>query len=439
MGKKILFSPVGGTDPIRYLRDGSLLHICRHYRPDIVYLYLSHEMMQIHRQDNRYVATIELLGKHLHHNFEVHVIERDALIDVQQYDIFYQDFRQEIRKIEESMGEEDELLLNMASGTPAMKSALMVMATLAEYRFLPIQVSTPQKRMNSEYEERKNYEIDVNWELDEDNQEEAPNRCTEVKCLHLMTLLKIEIIKKHLAAYDYRAALAVAEEIRRDIPADAYRMLQIADARVKLSRNKIHAWMREKEYDIYPIQESGKQKIFEYALVLQIKLKREEYADFIRGITPIVVDLLENILKNQCNIVLADYCKSDKDKILKWDEKKLQRSGLKKLLDEEYQGGFRCGPVYSGHLACLIRRKCSDRVLRQKVEDIVYAESRARNMAAHEIVSVTDEWFREKTGKSAKETFSLIQYLTRKAGINVKDEDWESYDRMNEQIIFYCQ
>ena len=39
--------------------------------------------------------------------------------------------------------EDDRLLVNMASGTPAMKSALLIMATLAEYRFLPIQVSTP--------------------------------------------------------------------------------------------------------------------------------------------------------------------------------------------------------------------------------------------------------------------------------------------------------
>ena len=43
MGKKILFSPVGGTDPVseNNYRDGSMLHICRHYKPDKVILYLS--------------------------------------------------------------------------------------------------------------------------------------------------------------------------------------------------------------------------------------------------------------------------------------------------------------------------------------------------------------------------------------------------------------
>lgn len=68
------------------------------------------------------------------------------MVNVQQYDVFYKEFRSIISDIEREKGEDDRLLVNMASGTPAMKSALLIMATLAEYRFLPIQVSTPQKK-----------------------------------------------------------------------------------------------------------------------------------------------------------------------------------------------------------------------------------------------------------------------------------------------------
>lgn len=45
---KILFSPIGGSDPIRNFRDGSMLHICRYYLPDKVILYLTGEMYQHH-------------------------------------------------------------------------------------------------------------------------------------------------------------------------------------------------------------------------------------------------------------------------------------------------------------------------------------------------------------------------------------------------------
>ena len=435
--KKILFSPVGGTDPIKYLRDGSMLHICRHYRPDIVYLYVSHEMMEYHRKDNRYVDALNRLGVHLSHHFEVRLIERDELIDVQQYDVFYEDFREEIKKIESTLEQGDELLINMASGTPAMKSALLVMATLAEYRFKPIQVSTPQKKMNSERDDREEYDVELNWELNEDNIEDAPNRCTEVKCLNLIRMFKIEEIKKHIRAYDYSAALAVATEIKQDISEDAYRILQIADARAKLNLRKISTLMKNKPYNIYPITEGNKQKIFEYALVLQMKVKKQEYADFIRGITPLVVDLFEQILKRECGIDLEDCCTHNKEGVMVWNCKKLQQMGLMGLLNKEYNGGFRVGPVYSGHIAKIIRLKSQDCTLVQRVKEIASIEGKVRNPAAHEIISVTDEWIKQETGKTVSEILSIIKYLIGKSGINAKNADWESYDLMNMKIEQY--
>ena len=57
MNRVILFSPVGGTDPISLsnCHDGSLLHICRNYRPDKVILYMSKEMLDYQEADDRYM------------------------------------------------------------------------------------------------------------------------------------------------------------------------------------------------------------------------------------------------------------------------------------------------------------------------------------------------------------------------------------------------
>lgn len=46
---KILFSPIGTTDPVRNCRDGACLHILRHYHPDKVVLYFTAEMEQRER------------------------------------------------------------------------------------------------------------------------------------------------------------------------------------------------------------------------------------------------------------------------------------------------------------------------------------------------------------------------------------------------------
>jgi CRISPR-associated protein (Cas_Csm6). len=440
MNKKILFSPIGGTDPIKNFHDGSMLHICRHYLPDIVYLYLSHEMMEYHRKDNRYIDSIERLSIHLDHHFEVRLIERNGLINVQQYDIFYQDFREEIKKIENDMEKGDELLINMASGTPAMKSALLVMATLAEYRFQPIQVSTPEKSRNKGADDRDDYDIVANWELNEDNEKNAPNRCTEVKCLNLMKMLKVETIKKHIWAYDYSAALSVAKEIKEDLPDDAYRMLQIADARIRLDQSKISALLDDKKYDIYPIKEGNKQKIFEYALALQTKIAKQELADFIRGITPLVVDLLENILKKECGIRLEDCCtKNTKKDMWEWNRQKLQKMGLLEMLDSEYTNGFKKGPVYSHHIAKIISYRCHDQTLNKRINNMVNIESHVRNIAAHKIISVTDQWIKKKTDKTTQQIMDLIKYLIVRSGISVKEGYWDSYNKMNKKIEIFLR
>ena len=43
MNQTILFTPVGGTDPISSTncKDGSMLHICRFYKPNKVIMYMS--------------------------------------------------------------------------------------------------------------------------------------------------------------------------------------------------------------------------------------------------------------------------------------------------------------------------------------------------------------------------------------------------------------
>lgn len=434
MGKKILFSPIGNSDPIRYCWDGSMLHICRHYRPDVVYLYLSHEMMEKHRKDNRYVDSVNRLGEHLGHHFDVKVIERDDLVNVQEYDYFFQDFRKVVQEIEAGMKEGDALLLNMASGTPPMKSALLVLATFAEYRYVPIQVDTPLKKSNTEYDGRDSYE----WELNEDNEEGAPNRCYETKSPNLTGIIKLDAIKKHVAAYDYHAALVIAGEMREDISKDAYKLLQIADARLKLNSGMVHSLTAGMQEDIYPIKEARKQKIFEYALGLKIKLEKEELADFVRGITPLTADLLEEILKKECKISLEDCCSYQKrDDQRHWDPEKLKALGLQEYMSAAYgnENWMRDGVIYSGQIAKIICRYSDNQELKDSIDKILEVEKQLRNMAAHEIVSVTRQWIRKRTGLSADKIFSLIKVLTTKAGINAKEADWRSYDVMNEIIL----
>ena len=122
---KYFFSAIGGNDPVSSATeyDGSMLHICRHYLPDEVYLYLSQEMVMRQRKDDRYRYCIDKLGALLNHRFEVTCIENVMQNEVQEYDFYYEAFEPFLKKITNKMDKADVLYVNIASGTPAMKSA----------------------------------------------------------------------------------------------------------------------------------------------------------------------------------------------------------------------------------------------------------------------------------------------------------------------------
>ena len=431
MSKTYLFSPIGNTDPIKYFYDGSMLHICRYYKPDVVILYLSQEMILHHEKDNRYVRSIELLGEKLGHTFEVRIIRDEQMVDVQQYDLFYHAFRRIIADIEEEMTPEDTLIVNMASGTPAMKSALLVMATLAEYRFLPIQVSTPKRRSNLG---REDYDVEKNWEMDTDNRPEMRKRCEEVRCVHLVQLLKMDMIKKHLQSYDYHAALQVGREIQRELDKEDYAWLETADARAVLDWERMNRFLPKNNGVLWPVKAEDQNRVLlEYTLSLDLKVKRGEYADFIRAITPLGVDLLERVIEQYCGIYIEAYYSSRDSQ--KWSRIKLADSEVLEILNRKFTDGFRFGPVYSYHLNTIVQAKCTDALMAQRVQELVNVEQKVRNLAAHSIVSATPEWVKERTGKTVDEIMEIIRYICEKVGIADSQESWRSYDRMNKKII----
>ena len=74
-----------------------------------------------------------------------------------------------------------------------------------------------------------------------------------------------------------------------------------------------------------------------------------------------------------------------------------------------------------------------------KVEELVEIEKSIRNIAAHEVVSVTEEWIQKRTGKTVKGILELVRTLVFYAGIKVENRAWESYDEMNQRIKNYLR
>ena len=152
--------------------------------------------------------------------------------------------------------------------------------------------------------------------------------------------------------------------------------------------------------------------------------------------------MLEEILWKECNIRLEECCIiKQKENMLYWSKEKLQQKNLLEPLNQAYkaQGGFREGPVYSNAIAKLLSARGQNRMVCTKVEEMVEIEKSIRNIAAHEVVSVTEEWIQKRTGKTVKGILELVRTLVFYADIKVENRAWESYDKMNQRIKDYLR
>lgn len=438
---RILFSPVGTTDPIskNNYKDGSMLHIARVYKPDKIILYISNEMLENQEKDDRYRYCIRQLDKFASTSTEIAVIERPDLKDVNDFDYFYKDFKEILDKYVKTLNEDDELLINISSGTPQMKSGLAVLQTMLEYSNCKlIQVSTPEKRSNEHYTSRdENIEELWNIYIEYNGVESFENRCKEVIFPSLSTIKMEEIIKKHILAYDYAAALSIAEELPQKSTESYIHLLRYAKARLQLNEIEVNnIKSANNECDFLPVKKSEQRKIVEYTLALDVKRKREEYADFLRAITPLLVELFANILKNCFGIDLNPYTETVKGEF-RWNGRMpdgiLGQAMLEGRVESKYS-------VTSNQLYIIIdnlpkRDNEAARVF-EIIKTLRDVEREIRNKAAHQMVSVTDEKIKKFAGMTSSEIMSKLRELFIYSDINIpKQGGWNSYELMNDSII----
>ena len=427
---KILFSPVGMTDPIRYFKDGALLNICRKYRPDKVYLYMSKEVLRFHDKDDRYRYCLEQLGELLGHKFEVELIKRPELEDVQLFDAFLSDFRNELTNIHEQYPDA-EILLNVSSGTPAMKSSLQILSLTLNFHCQPIQVSTPQKSSNPRIDEEKDLTPEEHWELNESN-DVPDDRCIPSLTENLVKEFETQNVIKLINSYDYAAAYAIAKD--SELFSDKFKELLLAAA----SRLKLEPKARTvfKKYNIKGVTADNAEyaDISEYLLLLDIKIKKEEYADFLRSITPAIFELFMMYLKNKCNFAISDYTYTDKKDVIKWDKEKLKGTKILAALDKKYKGGLNADSFVSSDSLSVIIYELSPETAAKDTADILRnkVENKLRNKAAHTIISITDDKVKSYTGMYSREIFKHLAKMFELSGYQLNEK---SYDRMNSILI----
>ena len=112
----ILITTVGKTDPIREQHDGPILHIIRHYSPERVVMLFSDEIGRLEEEYHYNEQAIHMLSP----DCKVDIME-PWLEDVYSYDTLLQQILRICNDLKARFPDK-KMLLNIASGTPQLKT-----------------------------------------------------------------------------------------------------------------------------------------------------------------------------------------------------------------------------------------------------------------------------------------------------------------------------
>lgn len=447
---KILFSPVGMTDPVSVenngnevvaVHEGALLQILRYEKPDKVILYYSGETVQHEKEDQRYIGGIRLLEQDLGITFEVETIEHPELKDVHLFDGFLVEFREILEKLREQ-NPDAEILVNTSSGTPAMKSTLQILAAASTLCLKPVQVATWTESSNH----ARPCDIQTEWEINADRRPDSRSRVTVSEHTNLLYEFNRKVLIQLIDEYDYHAASLLCRQIGPMIPCRFTNLLGAAilrsNAKFTEAQQKFRECMRE---DLMP----GVNVIGEYFLLLSIKAQKQENADLLRMISPVFVEILAHAIKKQYGINIDEY-RYHQDY---WNTAAVRNSNLYGKFNQvpcyhqNDRKRHRTAPdvpegfIASWHLTNLIENLADPNTDRQFVTETIQIrdiEEETRNVVAHTMIGFTDSELQRKTGFSAQGLVDkLKRYIRQYTDISLTDEFLQSYQKMNEKLKSY--
>ncbi|WP_338994711.1 CRISPR-associated protein [Fusobacterium animalis] len=455
MSKKILLTFAGNTDPTRGEHDGPIIHICRYYKPDKIYLILTKEMEE--RDEEPYNIYERAIKENLKgYNPEiVHI--NTGIEEAHHFDIYFNWIYETFEKIKKE--EKDaEIYLNMTSGTSQMTiNLLMYYIDSFDLNLIPIQVETYTGQSNQSKENNKtvdkNYDVEAEAICNLDNEEKTRTYRIVIPNLKKYSrILTKNQIQKMLEQYKYEA---ISELLKRNIfdkNLELNTLVNFAIERTNLKGldcNKKLYSLNNKNYDklYYFTKDKNISKvsdwyqIVDYFTLANIKQKTEDISAYTLMLEPIIVRIYLSILKDLMKINLEKLFKRDTNGY-KIELKRLEE-GLKKMLKEDLKKTYLKDDVYISVqvLTCTIKYYLK----KEKKLDINYFNSfsktlakikNVRNTLAHELKSINREDFNRESGTTIEQVNTKILDFFEKfyKQYGYKKEMVEVYDNLNKEI-----
>lgn len=399
---KILFSPLGDTDPVRGCYDGACLHILRHYRPEMVVLFYTAAMKEKEDRDHRYTRGVAAVSP----DCAVREIVSDAQ-NVHLYDELMPLLPKHIRALHEEFPEAT-ILLNLSSATPQIKTVLAILAA-EEAWCLGVQVASPARASNRHNPAAADEEdVAALLENNFDNEPGAENRCSEPPLKVIRYYEEKSRLLSLIDRYDYSGALTLAKKSDL-ISQDVKQLLCHADHRLRLETDKAREGLRAHGgYTLFPFHENRKKEaLVEYFLTMQLAVKRDDLPSLLLKAIPFLYTFLTEYLRTESTLPLASLGERRRQTFyLECDRIEKTAPDLLQFLDDNNFGRFtdralsyRLGDQICQYLGTHGLAKDGARHTEiLKILDKVRGCNELRNQTAHEIVNIDKEKFRAAVG-----------------------------------------
>lgn len=418
---KVLFSPIGNTDPWRDYRDGAMLHIVRHHQPDKVVLFFTQSIWE----GNEYMPGRKLF------NWEeiIHHISRETTVDIKVEDIEYEHdfdsykelFHEYITEIHNN-DNEAQILLNVTSGTPQMESTLCLEYVTNPYNKQCIQVSTPApvNNINRAFAKIESVEEDL-VKLNE-NEISAPSRCKTIDIISFREAMLRSQLKGLIDHYDYEAALNIISQQQ------AFRNGEL------LERKLIELTDQIKTHEVFPelkqkYKDKDLQKALFHYLLLNMRYERQDVAETLIRVKSIAEFIIRHYIDvNWRGLIIERRGKpylNSKDNLsfkLKYQQHLSKQS-------KRYDGTKTLGlPAYTDMLQTLEGRSR----LFKMIQPVIEINS-LRNSIAHKLESLTSN--KEKSYNKIMLSVEAIRKMLEIVFPEIDRTDFNYFKEKNEEYI----
>lgn len=417
---KVLFSPIGNSDPWRNDRDGAMLHIVRHYNLDKVVLYFTRTIWEGNENRKGHKTyEWEKIIQTVSPNTEVEIIIENV-DNAQDYDVFKEKFHKYLKIIEDSY-EDCEIILNVTSGTPQMESTLCL-----EYIVYPenkkcVQVSTPTKDSNAGIEYSNPKDKVGEFEIVNEVEKKSEKRCKEINILSFREAMIRSQILGLIDNYDYEGALNLVSN-------------QKSFRNGKLLRKKLLSLTNQiKTHEVFPeINEKYgdvalKKSLFHY-LLLNMRYNRLDVAETLIRVKSIA----EFILKTYIEIHWPTLTIEKNGKPYLNDEDNLSFVDKYKLLLEKRKQNFDVSRILGlpAFIDILTILEPNSKLLKEvnAVNDI----NGLRNSIAHNLDTLNLD--KNKNYKKIMLSVEAIKNMLHISFPEIEEEDYNYFEEKNKEF-----